>query len=108
MIVDEMLLDDAVLANWQTALDGLSVYLVQVQAPVDVLVARERQRKQHAGLARGHLPMNSLASYDAAVDTFLKTPAECAADIAAAIASANRPRNFFALASTASDGAVTG
>ena len=86
VIVDEMLLDDTVLADWQTALDGLCVYVVQVQAPVEVLVARERQRKQRAGLARGHLPMNSLASYDVAVDTFLKTPAECAAVIAAALA----------------------
>ncbi len=95
VIVDEMLLDDTVLADWQTALDGLRVYVVQVQAPVEVLVARERQRKQHTGLARGHLPMNSLASYDVAVDTFLKTPAECAAVIVAAIASSNRPRNLF-------------
>lgn len=95
VIVDEMLLDDTVLADWQTALDGLCVYVVQVQAPVEVLVARERQRKQHTGLARGHLLTNSLASYDVAVDTFLKTPAECAAVIAAAIASSNRPRNVF-------------
>lgn len=83
------------LADWQSALDGLCVYVIQVQAPVEVLVARERQRKQHTGLARGHLPMNSLTSYDIAVDTFLKTPAECAAAIAAAIASSNRPRNVF-------------
>jgi chloramphenicol 3-O phosphotransferase len=94
VIVDEMLLDHAVLADWRTALDGLNVYVVQVQAPVNVLVARERERKHHAGLARGHLPVNSLAAYDVAVDTFLKTPAECAADIAAAIASSNRPHNL--------------
>jgi chloramphenicol 3-O phosphotransferase len=95
VIVDEILLDDAVLADWQTALDGLCVYVVQVQAPVDVLVARERQRNQHAGLARGHLPVNSLASYDVAVDTSLKAPAECAAAIAAAISSSDRRRNAF-------------
>jgi chloramphenicol 3-O phosphotransferase len=95
VIVDEMLLDDAVLADWQTALDGLRVYVVQVQAPVEVLVARERQRNQHTGLARGHLPVNSLASYDVAVDTSLKTPAECASVIAAAISSSTRRRNVF-------------
>lgn len=95
VIVDEMLLDDTVLADWQKALEGLCVYVAQVQAPVDVLVTRERDRKQHTGLARGHLPMNSLASYDVAVDTSLKTPAECAAVIAQAIASSDRPRNLF-------------
>jgi chloramphenicol 3-O phosphotransferase len=94
VIVDEMLLDETVLGDWQAALDGLCVYVAQVQAPIELLVARERQRNQHIGLARGHLPMNSLASYDVVVDTSLKTPAECAADIAAAIASSSRPRNL--------------
>lgn len=95
VIVDEMLLDNTVLADWQTALDGLCVYVVQVQASVEVLVARERQRKQRIGLARGHLPMNRLASYDVGVDTSRKAPAECAAVIAATIASSNRTRSLF-------------
>lgn len=95
VIVDEMLLDDTVLADWQTALDGLCVYVVQVQAPVEVLVERERHRGQHAGLARGHLPVNTLASYDVGVDTSVTTPDECGAIIAAAINSSNRPRNLF-------------
>ncbi|HVX45158.1 MAG TPA: AAA family ATPase [Mycobacteriales bacterium] len=95
VIVDEMLLDENVLADWRAALDGLCVYVVQVQAPVEVMVVRERERGQAAGLARGHLPANTLASYDIAVDTSLKTPAECAADIAAAIAASRRPDNPF-------------
>ena len=85
VIVDEMLLDDTVLVDWQTALEGLPVYVVQVQAPIDVLVERERRRGQHPGLARGHLAVNSLACCDIAVDTSLKTADACAADIAAAI-----------------------
>lgn len=84
VIVDEMLLDEAAWADWQTALDGLCVYVVQVHAQVEDLVARERHRGHHTGLARGHLPINTLTSYDVAVDTSLKTPIECAADIAAA------------------------
>ena len=91
VIVDEMLLDDSVLTDWRVALDGLRVHVVQVQAPVDVLVARERHRQQHPGLARGHLATNSLAACDVAVDTFLQTPAECAAAIAAAIDSSTQP-----------------
>jgi chloramphenicol 3-O phosphotransferase len=95
VIVDEMLLDESVLADWQVALHGLRVYVVQVTAPVELLVARERERGHHTGLARGHLPANTLSSYDIAVDTSLKTPAECAADIARAIADSKRPRNAF-------------
>lgn len=56
VIVDEMLLDEEVLMDWQTALNGLCVYVVQVQAPIEVMVARERERKQHAGLARDISP----------------------------------------------------
>lgn len=88
VIVDEMLLDLNVLADWQDALDGLPVYVVQVQAPIDVLVERERHRNQRTGQSRGHLPVNTLESYDLAVDTSLMSPGECAAVIAAAIASA--------------------
>lgn len=95
VIVDEMVLDQEVLADWRLALEDLWVYAVQVQAPLDVLVERERLRKQHAGLARGHLPVNTLDSYDLAVDTSVRTPAECADVIAAAIDSADRPRNLF-------------
>ena len=95
VIVDEMLLDDTVLSDWQAALDGLPVYVVQVHAPVERMAERERHRNQRIGQARGHLPMNTLASYDVAVDTSLNTPAECAAAIAAAIAASDGPRNPF-------------
>jgi chloramphenicol 3-O phosphotransferase len=95
VIVDEMLLDGTVLTDWRTALDGLRVFVVQVRAPIDVLVARERERRQRLGLARGHLDINSLVSYDVAVDTSTKTPEECAIVIVSAIASSERPRNVF-------------
>lgn len=85
VIVDEMLLDTTVWADWQSALEGLPMFVVHVHAPVAVLVARERQRGQHTGLARGHLAINRLESYDVAVDTSLGTPTECAAVIAAAM-----------------------
>jgi chloramphenicol 3-O phosphotransferase len=95
VIVDEMLLDAAVLSDWKSALDGLSVFVVQVSAPVDVLVVRERHRQQHAGLARGHLPINTLASCDLRVDTSLRTTADCAAEIAAGIARSDGSRSGF-------------
>lgn len=95
VIVDEMLLDETVLADWREALDGLCVYVVQVRAPIEAMVERERGRGHHTGLARGHLPVNTLTSYDVAVDTSVATPEECAADIAAAISSSDGPRNLF-------------
>lgn len=93
VIVDEMLLDASVSTDWVQALDGLRVYLVHVHAPVEVLVARERDREQHPGLARGHLLVNTLAEYDVAVDTSINGPDACAAIIAAAIGS-RAPRDL--------------
>lgn len=79
VIVDEMLLDDVVWEDWRLALDGLRVITVQVRADVEVMAIRERERDHHPGLARGHLPANTLTAYDLAVDTSHDSPAVCAA-----------------------------
>jgi chloramphenicol 3-O phosphotransferase len=94
VIVDEMLLAGAVLADWRAALAGLAVYVVQVRAPIEALVERERKRKRHAGLARGHLTVNDVSPHDVSIDRSTKTPEECSDVIAAAIA-AGPPRNVF-------------
>lgn len=99
VIVDEILLDSEVLDDWRAALRGLQVFVVQVRASPESLDEREQYREQYRGIARGHLAMNTLSSYDVAVNTSDNTPEECANLIAAAFLKAgNKPINtIFAL-----------
>lgn len=76
VVVDEMLLDPDLLADWLQALSGVEVCLVGVYCPLDVLEEREAARGNPAGLARGHLRTVHAheARYDLKVDTS-KAPA---------------------------------
>jgi chloramphenicol 3-O phosphotransferase len=84
IIIDEMLLDNWVLRDWIKALGGMSVFVVQLESPVDILEERERRRNQPPGLARGHLAINRLKRQDLVLDTSQLTPEECAEAIAEA------------------------
>ncbi|MEV0649194.1 AAA family ATPase [Phytomonospora sp. NPDC050363] len=55
VIVDELLLTPDLMGAWTEALGGVRVLWVGLHCPLPVLEARERERGQVAGLARGHL-----------------------------------------------------
>jgi chloramphenicol 3-O phosphotransferase len=78
LIVDEMLLDERMLADWAAQVGRFQPYLVQVTATMEVLEQRERQRGIESGLAKGHLASNTLRYYDRLIDTTDCEPMSCA------------------------------
>jgi len=64
LIVDEMLLDERVLAGWVKHLKRFQAYLIKVTATLQVLEQREQQRGNARGLARGHLQANDVRYFD--------------------------------------------
>ncbi len=81
LIVDEMLLDERVLAGWVRQLSRFQTYLIKVTATVEILEQRERQRGNESGLARGHLKANDLCYFDFLIDTTEKHPQVCAQEL---------------------------
>jgi chloramphenicol 3-O phosphotransferase len=79
LIVDDVMLEDE-LADYQALLADCTLHLVGVLAPLDVLEARERQRKDRMiGLARWQYDrVHQGKRYDLALDTSEITAAECA------------------------------
>jgi chloramphenicol 3-O phosphotransferase len=78
IIVDEMLLNERILADWIEQLGRFHPYLVRVTASVEALEQRERQRGNAPGLARGHLAANDLRHRDLEIDTTSRSPQVCA------------------------------
>lgn len=78
LIVDEMLLDEQVLAGWVKRLKRFQTHLIKVTATLEALEQREQQRANPPGLARGHLQANDLRYFDLLIDTTDKHPADCA------------------------------
>ena len=81
VIVDEMLLDERVLAGWVKHLKGFQTYLIKVTATLQSLEQREQQRGNERGLARGHLKVNDVRYCDFLIDTTEKHPQVCAEEI---------------------------
>jgi len=91
LIVDEMLLDEQVLAGWAKRLNRFRTYLIKVTATLDVLEQREPQRRNPRGLARGHLQANDIRYVDFLIDTTEKSPDICAEEIIRWMATAPEP-----------------
>lgn len=85
LIVDDVLVGGDK-SEYAEALAGLTVHWVGVFAPLDVLEARERERKDRMiGLSRWQFDrVHRDMRYDLEIDTSRATPAECAARIKAA------------------------
>ncbi|MBV9787199.1 MAG: AAA family ATPase [Chloroflexi bacterium] len=81
VLVDEMLLDRAVLGDWVVALHDLPVCVVRLRAALCVLEQREHGRRNPPGLARGHLADNLIDGYDLDLDTSAQSPRELAQTI---------------------------
>lgn len=81
LIVDEMLLDERVLAAWVKNLESFQAYLIKVMASLQALEQREQQRGSPRGLARGHLQANDVRYYDFRIDTTDKHSGTCAEEI---------------------------
>lgn len=86
LILDEVVLDATLRAEWRAALGSLDVFRVGVRCALPELERRERQRGDRLiGLARGQVDLVHVGMhYDVDIDTTATPPAESAAAIAAA------------------------
>jgi chloramphenicol 3-O phosphotransferase len=83
VVVDDMLLDAACLADWAESLTGLDVTLVRVTAPPEELRRREHTRPHGRvpGLSAGHLQLHAGLAVDLEVDSASARTDELAARI---------------------------
>lgn len=81
VLVDDMLLDEACLADWSAALVGLSVTLARLEAPLDELRRRtlSRPHGRVPGLAEGHAALHARLDVDLSLDTSAHSLSEMAA-----------------------------
>jgi chloramphenicol 3-O phosphotransferase len=81
VVVDDMLLDEGVLADWAESLAEVPTLLVRLTAPLQELVRREQARTRHQtlGLTAGHYDLHEAIAADLVIDTSLVT-AEAAAE----------------------------
>src|SRR5690606_24567617 len=93
VIVDDLLVDRAVVEHWHRALDGWRVLMVGLRCPLDDLERREARRAERTpGLARGYFTAaHQHVTYDLEVCTAPASPVECAASIADAWQAARSP-----------------
>ena len=91
VVVDEILLRQEWLEDWRAVLQGRTLWLVGVRCPLEVLVARERERgRRILGQARGTFAAaHAHCRYDLEVDSGALSPIECARAIAARLAPAS-------------------
>jgi chloramphenicol 3-O phosphotransferase len=99
VVVDDMLLDADVLADWAEALAATPTLLVKVMAPKAELLRREAARTLHPtpGLVAGHFDLHHGLVADVEIDTSAASPPEAARqilDIAASPARANALASF--------------
>ena len=85
VVVDDMLLDDAVLADWRLALAEVPTLLVRLTAPFAELQRREeaRTRRRTPGLVAGHFAQHEAVAADGVIDTAAAAPDEAAAQVLA-------------------------
>jgi chloramphenicol 3-O phosphotransferase len=87
VVVDDLPIDRAVLADWRRALRGVDVTVVLVHCAPEVAAQREHDREARRsvpGLARGHVDLD--LPHDLAVDTGLLTPDDAALQVLTAFA----------------------
>lgn len=96
VVVDDMLLDLAVLTDWAHALRGVPALLVNVTAPKAELLRREAERQLHPtpGLVAGHFDLHQAIAADAVIDTSALTPPDAARSL---LDIASSSRTFTAL-----------
>ncbi len=80
VVVDDMLLDLNVLADWASALAAVPTLLVSVTAPRQELLRREQARQVHPtpGLVAGHFELHHDLAADIRIDTSMIEPEEAA------------------------------
>ena len=80
MVVDEVIFDPGVIADYRALLAPYDLHVVGVHAPLDVLEAREKARGDRAiGLARSQFGVvHAGVTYDLEIDTSRGSPEECA------------------------------
>ena len=96
VIVDHVLLEEAWLPDLAHRLSGHEVLFVGVRCPLDVVIERERERRDRTiGQAAAQFDVvHRACGYDLEVDTSLLGPDEAAAVIAGAIAKGFPPVSF--------------
>jgi len=96
VLADHVLVEPAWARECAALFAPLPAYLVGVRCPLDVLEARERQRKNRTlGQARLQADLvHAGCVYDLEVHTDLHTPQYCAAQIKALLGSGQPPRAF--------------
>lgn len=87
LIIDDVILDPATLADYRALLEDFDVSWVGIFAPLAVLEERERRRQDRmAGLARWQYErVHAGMTYDLAIDTSQAAPSACAARIKEAL-----------------------
>jgi chloramphenicol 3-O phosphotransferase len=80
VVVDDMPLDLAVLADWALALEAVPTLLVSVTAPKEELLRREAARQLHPtpGLVAGHFDLHQAIVADTRIDTSTIGPPDAA------------------------------
>lgn len=83
VVVDDMLLDEAVLEDWAAALEAVPTLLVSVTAPRETLLQREAERTLHPtpGLVAGHFDLHAAIPSDLRIDTSTMTPPQAAREV---------------------------
>lgn len=87
VILDEMPLDESIVPKWKLALAPQATYWVYLSADLEVVEAREAQRRkgQHLGNARGHFGISDGEEFDLAIDTTSLSAHEVALKIKAGV-----------------------
>ncbi|WP_405058688.1 hypothetical protein OG474_38995 [Kribbella sp. NBC_01505] len=100
VILDDMPVDESIVPAWRQALAGRAVYWVSVEAPIEVIEARELERNhgRHLGNARGHLGLGLDGEFDLRLDS----AALSAEERAAAVVRAAEAAGFFSASGSAS------
>ena len=96
VLADHVLVDPAWVAECTVLFAGLPAYLIGVHCPLQVLVERERSRRNRTlGQAAAQHPLvHAHRIYDFEVDTSLFSPEECAEQVANFLASSALPQAF--------------
>jgi chloramphenicol 3-O phosphotransferase len=94
IVADHVLVERAWVDDCVALLADLPAYLVGVRCPLDVLVAREKARRERTPgqAAAQHEQVHAELVYDVEVDTSLLTAEQCARQIQARVADGTGPK----------------
>jgi len=96
VLADHVLVEPGWVAECAALFADLPAYLIGVRCPLEVLVERERSRRNRTlGQAAAQHPLvHAHGVYDFEVDTSSLNPQECAEQVAGFLASGDPPRAF--------------